>query len=98
MIRVADIQRIVAQEHQLPLRLMRGPERYRDAAWARQEAMCLATRLTEHSYTRIGHFFGGRDRTTVLHGMKSAESRCANDDAVKARLRRVTLALLRRAA
>lgn len=36
----------------------------------RQVAMVLAKRLTGHSYPEIGRRIGGRDHTTVLHGVK----------------------------
>ncbi len=41
----------------------------------RQLAMCLAVRLTNHSLTRIGQFFGGRDHTTVIHAINAAQAR-----------------------
>ncbi len=36
----------------------------------RQVAMYLARRITRHSLEEIGGFFGGRDHSTVLHGVK----------------------------
>jgi chromosomal replication initiator protein len=58
--------------------------------------MCLATRLTDHSIGRIGHYFGGRDHSTVIHACRVVEKRCRRDRRLRNRLRRITLELIRR--
>ena len=40
---------------------------------ARQVAMFLARSLTEESYPAIGAKFGGRDHTTIMHGVDTVE-------------------------
>ena len=47
-------------------------------------AMYLARRLTPESLQSIGAAFGGRDHTTVLHGIRVTETRRARDPGVAA--------------
>ena len=54
---------------------LRGPRRDADLALARHIAMALCAALTDASYERIGAFLGGRDRTTVSHGIARALER-----------------------
>jgi chromosomal replication initiator protein len=85
---IAQIQRVTALHHGLPPESMTSHSRLRSVAHARQIAMCLSRRLTNHSFTRIGAFFGGRDHSTILFGERVAGQRDA------ATVRRLTLELL----
>jgi chromosomal replication initiator protein len=96
MIFVHDIQRATASHFGVPVEAMTGRRRIWEHSRPRQMAMCLATRLTNHSLVRIGHFFGGRDHTTVIHAMHQTEQRRRDPEIAKA-LREVTLTLLREA-
>lgn len=89
---VRDIQRAVAEHHGVPLRVMFAQHGCRSTEIPqRQQAMCLSIRLTDHSFQRIGDFFGGRDPTTVRHAMHAAERRPEAKEA----MRQVTLRLLK---
>ncbi|MFH1330282.1 MAG: chromosomal replication initiator protein DnaA [Actinomycetota bacterium] len=50
---------------------LEGPSRRQPLARARQVAMYLCRQLTDLSLPRIGALFGGRDHTTVLHGVNT---------------------------
>ena len=50
-----------------------GPKRVRSYARPRQVAMYLAKSLTARSLPEIGRRFGGRDHTTVIHGVRRIE-------------------------
>jgi len=54
---------------------IRGPCRGFWAVHPRQEAMYLAHKTGQFSLQQIGNFFGGRDHTTVLHGVRAHERR-----------------------
>lgn len=99
MIMVRDIQREVARHFDSPIESMWEPRgqgaAIRERARPRQVAMYLAMRLTNHSYPRVGQFFGHRDHTTVLHAERVTEQRRRTDPEISTALREVTLILRR---
>ena len=50
---------------------LEGPSRRQPLARARQVAMYLCRELTDLSLPKIGALFGGRDHTTILHGVNT---------------------------
>ncbi len=50
-----------------------GNSRKRPIATARQVAMYVMRELTELSYPQIGRAFGGKDHTTVMHGVQRVQ-------------------------
>ena len=84
-ITVEEIQRRVSDHYNIRLSDMIGPKRLRSYARPRQVAMYLAKTLTNRSLPDIGRRFGGRDHTTVMHGvrrieeLKSTDSQIADD-------------------
>ncbi len=72
-ISVEEIQRRVAEHFNIRLSDMIGPKRVRTFARPRQIAMYLCKQLTSRSLPEIGRRFGGRDHTTVMHGVKRIE-------------------------
>ncbi|MCP4818284.1 MAG: chromosomal replication initiator protein DnaA, partial [Shimia sp.] len=72
-ISVEEIQRKVAEHYNIRLSDMIGPKRVRTFARPRQIAMYLCKQLTSRSLPEIGRRFGGRDHTTVMHGVKRVE-------------------------
>ena len=69
-ISLSNIQKTVSDYHRMPLSDLLGKKRTRALVRPRQMAMALAKDLTAHSLPEIGHAFGGRDHTTVLHACK----------------------------
>jgi chromosomal replication initiator protein len=57
-----------------------GKRRTRDVAIARQVAMYLTRDLTEMSLPQIGEAIGGRDHTTVMHGVNKVTALFEKDD------------------
>jgi len=49
-------------------------KRSRDIAFPRQIAMYLCRELTDLSLPKIGDMFGGRDHTTILHGINKIDA------------------------
>lgn len=72
-ITVEEIQRKVSDHYNIRLSDMIGPKRLRSYARPRQVAMYLCKKLTSRSLPEIGRRFGGRDHTTVMHGVKRIE-------------------------
>ncbi|WP_271950748.1 chromosomal replication initiator protein DnaA [Ruegeria faecimaris] len=72
-ITVEEIQRKVSEYYNIRLSDIIGPKRLRSYARPRQVAMYLCKRLTSRSLPEIGRRFGGRDHTTVMHGVKRIE-------------------------
>ncbi len=65
-----EIKRKVADHYNIRLSDMVGPKRTRCYARPRQVAMYLCKQLTSRSLPEIGRSFGGRDHTTVMHGVR----------------------------
>lgn len=76
---VEEIQRKVSEHYNIRLSDMIGPKRVRTLARPRQIAMYLAKNMTSRSLPEIGRRFGGRDHTTVMHGVKKIEELKATD-------------------
>ena len=70
---IEEIQRQVSDHFNIKLSDMVGPKRLRVFARPRQVAMYLCKHMTPRSLPEIGRKFGGRDHTTVMHGVKRIE-------------------------
>jgi len=70
---IDEIQRKVSEHFNIRLSDMIGPKRTRTIARPRQIAMYLAKQLTTRSLPEIGRRFGGRDHTTIMHGIRVIE-------------------------
>jgi len=79
---VEEIQRKVSEHYNIRLSDMIGPKRLRTYARPRQIAMYLAKQLTSRSLPEIGRRFGGRDHTTVMHGVKRIEELSHKDSQI----------------
>lgn len=66
---IVDIQTAVAGYYGLTMQQFLARGRRRRFVRPRQLAMKLCRDLTQKSYPEIGARFGGRDHTTVLHGV-----------------------------
>ncbi|MEP5761468.1 MAG: chromosomal replication initiator protein DnaA [Litoreibacter sp.] len=72
-ITVEEIQRKVSDHFNIRLSDLIGPKRVRTFARPRQIAMYLSKKMTSRSLPEIGRRFGGRDHTTVMHGVRKIE-------------------------
>lgn len=73
LISIENIQRVVAEYFNIPLRELTGKKRTRNYARPRQLAMALSRELTSHSYPEIGQYFDGRDHSTVIHACEKID-------------------------
>jgi chromosomal replication initiator protein len=59
---------------------LEGPRRHQPLARARQIAMYIVREMTDLSLPKIGVIFGGRDHTTVLHGINTVGRLMTEDE------------------
>ena len=76
---IEEIQRKVSDHYNIRLSDMIGPKRTRCYARPRQVAMYLCKQMTSRSLPEIGRRFGGRDHTTIMHGVRRIEDLCLLD-------------------
>jgi len=70
---IDEIQRKVCDHYNIRISDIVGPKRSRVFVRPRQIAMYLAKHLTSRSLPEIGRKFGGRDHTTIMHGVRKIE-------------------------
>jgi chromosomal replication initiator protein len=76
---VNRIQEKVAAFYKLSVEDFKSKKRTKKIAFPRQIAMFLTRELTDLSLPKIGHEFGGRDHTTILHGCDKIANDLKND-------------------
>ena len=64
-----------ALKHNVSTEYLIGHCRRAGVAWARFEVMARARRETGASYELIGHVLGGRNHSTIMHGISRYENR-----------------------
>jgi len=74
VISIEDIQKYVSEHFNIPDDMLRAKTRKKEIAIARQIAMFLCKKFTDHSLKTIGLHFGGRDHSTVIHAMSNIEA------------------------
>jgi chromosomal replication initiator protein len=79
---VDQIQKAVSEHYGLKQADLISERRARAVARPRQVAMWLAKQITTRSLPDIGRRFGGRDHTTVLHGVRRIEALKTEDPAI----------------
>ncbi|TVP79045.1 chromosomal replication initiator protein DnaA [Thioalkalivibrio sp.] len=70
LVTLENIQKTVADYFRVKVSDLHSARRSRSITRPRQMAMALAKELTQHSLPEIGHAFGGRDHTTVIHACR----------------------------
>ncbi len=74
-----DILKLVATTYGLTLADIQGSSRTQPLATHRQIAMYLCRELTDLSLPKIGRLFGGRDHTTIIHGINKIKKLIGSD-------------------
>ena len=91
-ITMQDITEAVAEAYNVPAADILGPYKPRRISQPRQAAYALCRSISGKSWPEIGRFFGGRDHTSAIYGVRAHETRLmrdqeysqAFDDAVRA--------------
>jgi len=79
----------VARFYDIKLTDLLGKRRHKSVALPRQVCMWLARRHTRHSLEEIGGYLGGRDHTTVMHAIRTVDSKQCADDRLRADVERL---------
>ncbi len=91
---VQTIQRAVCEHYGVSLLDLLSSRRTQAVVLPRQVAVWLCRKLTAHSLPAIGHHFGGRDHTTMLHAARRIDELRQTDPALQARLDAFITALM----
>ena len=70
-------------------RQLQSRRRYHNVLLPRQIGMYLARQLTTLSLDQIGHYFGGRDHSTVLHACRKVEQAMKKDAVLSGAVRQI---------
>ena len=80
---VDDVVVAVAKFYHLDPEQLRGRDRSKEVAYARQIAMYLAREETEASLPAIGTSLGGRDHTTIMYGYDKIATQMEGDEQMR---------------
>jgi len=78
-VQIQTIINAVTEFYQVKVTDLQSKRRQRSIALPRQLCMYLARRHTRYSLEEIGGYFGGRDHTTVMHAVRTIETRVSTD-------------------
>ncbi|MGY3725425.1 chromosomal replication initiator protein DnaA [Granulicatella balaenopterae] len=67
VVTIFEIQQEVARYYNITVEDLKGKKRTKSIVGPRQLAMYLSRELTSNSLPKIGHEFGGKDHSTVIH-------------------------------
>lgn len=73
----------ICSYYELPIKLIKGDKRDRPIARPRQILMYLLKKHSGMTLDEIADFLGGRDHTTVMHGVRNVESLLSTNERVE---------------
>ena len=79
LITIQQILDLVTKYYSVRPADLQGKKRHKSIAFPRQVCMFLARRHTRYSLEEIGGYFGGRDHSTVLHGVRTVDAGIKSD-------------------
>jgi len=85
----SQVLNAVCDTQGVPVEMLKSPLRSARAVLVRQMAMLLLRELTTLSLPRIGDELGGRDHTTVMHGLEKMEKMVAENLELRHEVQRV---------
>jgi chromosomal replication initiator protein len=89
-----DIIDAVATHFQVEVTALGGRNRSKDIVMPRQIAMYLLREETSASLADIGRALGGRDHTTVIHGIEKIEAQLIEDAGLRSQIMAIRESLL----
>lgn len=82
-INAEEILAVVAQRFGLNVANLRGPKRDRALALPRQVAMHVLRLEAQLPFMEIGKTLGGRDHTTIMHGVEKISTLLSTDEKLR---------------
>src|SRR5690606_2704462 len=76
---IESITKTVANHFKIPIGDIRGKAKTKEVALPRQVAMYLVSKMLKPTLKDNGHYFSGRDHTTVLHAITTISDRIKTD-------------------
>jgi chromosomal replication initiator protein len=89
-----DIIEVVAGHYRIGLTDLRGRSRSRENVVPRQVAMYLIRDLTKASLVDIGNALGGRDHTTIMHGVEKIDRELETNSSLRTQVLQIREALI----
>ncbi|MGC4031745.1 MAG: helix-turn-helix domain-containing protein [Tepidisphaeraceae bacterium] len=86
---IQQILDVVTKYYGVKLADLQSKKRNKSIAWPRQVCMYLARKHTRYSLEEIGAYFGGRDHTTVLHGVRTVDGDMKEDPEIDRQVRQI---------
>ena len=80
---IQTILETVTSYYDVKLGDLLSKRRHKSIALPRQVGMWLARKYTRYSLEEIGGYFGGRDHTTVMHAIRTVDSRKEDEPGLK---------------
>lgn len=80
---IESIQTAVAKYYHVKMQDLKSTTRSRNVSLPRQIAMYLIRKYTGLGFKEIGHYFGGKDHSTVMHACKKVETEMDTDSALR---------------
>jgi chromosomal replication initiator protein len=90
---IDDILRVVTAHYGVKLSELQSRRRTNAIVVPRQVGMYLARRITRMSLEEIGHYFGGRDHSTVLYAIEKVAKLSRDDEGLRSTLTELLLEL-----
>jgi chromosomal replication initiator protein len=88
------IIRAISKHYTYTLDDLRAKDRSKEVAQVRHLAMYFMKKLTDKSLRDIGAFLGGRDHSTVMHGLQKIENQIEQDKQLEAAMRQIEQVIL----
>ncbi|MBL7715910.1 MAG: chromosomal replication initiator protein DnaA [Bdellovibrionales bacterium] len=80
---IEAIQSAVAKYFGIKSQDFKSTSRARQVALPRQIAMYLIRKYSKLSFNEIGHYFGGKDHSTIVHACKKIEGDLETDESIR---------------
>lgn len=90
---IDEIKKRVAERYRVTVADLESPSRQRAIVRPRQIAMYMCRTLTPRSFPEIGHRFGDRDHTTIIHGCEKIRDLMRLDPEFAAEIESVRLSI-----